>query len=48
MLDLDEKDEIFWDLYLVMYQSEPAPIKVYMQFGWYVDQKHYFIVLSNT
>jgi hypothetical protein len=34
MLDLDEKDEIFWDLYLVMYPSEPAaPTKVYMQFG---------------
>jgi hypothetical protein len=25
-----------------MYQSEPAPTKVYMQFGWYEDQKHFF------
>jgi hypothetical protein len=47
--DLDKNDEIFWDLYLVMYQSEPAPTKVSMQVWMICDhQKHFFIVLSNT
>ncbi len=37
----------FYNLQLLLAQSEPTPTRTQLQDGWYVDRKHFFIVFLS-
>jgi hypothetical protein len=37
----------FYNLQLLLAQSEPTPTSTQLQDGWYVDRKHFFILFLS-